>query len=135
MLSYLKAQWTDVKHGRHPKTAGETRTYEQWGKELARLVGRSRPFKKSQLTKFFKGESTPADIVDAISIYLGIPSPAIAADSIDEVEWFLVGKELLHSDPDDFRKLLRNAQDRTRLNKEISEFDQDLDSNPDRVES
>lgn len=135
MRDFLHDQWTEVKEGRHPRTGGEPRTLEQWGKELAKLIGRPRPFLKGQLSKFFTGDSTPEEIADALARYFEIPSPAIAADSVDEIRWFLVGKALLRTDPDDFRKLLRNAQARTRLNNEISELGQEVDSNPDTEES
>ncbi len=118
--------WTSVKEGRHPKTNGTPVTMEQWGRELAKLVGRPKPFGKSQLSKFIAGISTPVDIAEAMTAYFDIPFFAIAADTIEEVEWFLAGQALRKSDPEDFRKLLRNAQARTGLNREIALLEDEL---------
>lgn len=132
-LDRLHALWHEVKEGRHPSSGGVSTSLERFGTMLAEAVGREKPWSKASLSRFFRGERTTDDLLHALTSFFGVPNPLIAARNEREITWFATGRALLKESPEDFEKVLRNAQARLARHREIRELDRELGITPDET--
>ena len=122
-LDLLHTLWHEVKHGRHPSTDGQKVSLQEFGKILARKVGRRDPWSKQTLSKFLKGEQVTDDLVFAFSEFFGIPYPLISAPNPDIVEWAELGRYLQKNEPASFKVLRDNARARVAAAKELASIE------------
>lgn len=106
----LHAHWHTFKNGEHPKANSETHNLIQFGKVLAKEVGRDEPFSESSLSRFLNGKQPSDEIAKAFSIFFELPSSMIAARHVEEVEWFRIGRMLRVANRPDFQQLLGKLQ-------------------------
>ena len=68
---------------------------EEMGRQAAKVVGRTRPFKNSTMSRFERGEYRSREVITAVSILLGMGPPgAPVLEDEDMREWLRIGNEL-----------------------------------------
>lgn len=122
----LKARWEEAKAA----SSEEKLTYELWGKQLAKKVGRPRPFDKGQISRFIEKRHTSAEVLEAVCDYFGIPNPILNPESVAEVEWFAAGQTLAKLNPREFDRLLRIAKSKADSEIELTQPERDVAADP-----
>lgn len=79
---------------------------ERLGEQLAKAVGRPRPFGSSSVHRFLDGTQVTDVLVDAFSRLFELPYPVVSASSPDEVLWFELGRRIKEIDQAMFAELL-----------------------------
>ena len=70
----------------------------QLGKMLADAVGRRTPFSKATVSRFLLGDLITEEMLQAFSKLFDLPYPVITANSIEEIEWFDLGRLVFEAD-------------------------------------
>ncbi len=106
----LPDSWFDMLHNWRKENS---LSWEDVGEMAAQAIGRSRPFSRATVHRYFARQIVTEDLTEGLALILEVASPVASFERPEHQEWYQLGLELDSLDPklfteelDDLRELV-----------------------------